>query len=1155
MPRPIRWLHLSDLHVGCPGKALWWTVANEFEKSVKEYVARLGRPDLILFTGDLVFKGDKEEFTKVSQFLDKLLEWIGEPAPLIVSVPGNHDLARPQKLTALPFRVLDKYHLGTDDEDIRNLIEAVWTGKKPDSSFFDPLFGNYQNWFADRIEPQFTGRSAVKLHRSHFPGDFSLVLDLPGAFPITIVGLNSAWMQYKEGEFDRKLELPIDQFHAALPKDGGVVLQQSGNNFLLMHHPPSWLAPKVNREFMLQMFRPDRFALCLHGHNHELGSTAFGINTGQPRYTFQAPSLFGLEHYGSSKATRAVGYSWGQMGSDGEVRVWPLKYGEQGGVETFIWDSKFSDKDLNGIVIRPARNPRIIPPPSSPLAASPSIDLTDWLTTLRQQTDHINIQGISSGFGNVKKAGRYPIEQLYTPLRSRADSGVPGKEEGMRDGGTVKLSELLPRHRLLLIEGQPGSGKTTFLRHVASMLTRDKLGMPCPDGKSWSSKYLGLEATATSRMPVFLRLARLVPFLEQDRVLEKDDRERLLRLLDKPAGIEDETAWKTHWRKLIERGEVLFLLDGLDEVADEMLRDRVFNIFRSALESWSKCPFVVTSRPIQTVVLRQMKFHLVTIEPFRDGEIREFIGRWVNALYGVDEQARPHEGSVEYRGKLEKAIVEQPSIRRMARNPVMLTCLCVVHWNEGGLPDGRARVYRAVIRWLIAARTEQRKKAEFTDGFALKAFALLALRMMGQGEKDRKKAVFELQDAAEVLEPLIQVEFPSIQRPEDRREKARQWVRFECLGSGIIEEIGGNQLRFWHLTFQEYLAAFQLAWLGDGGKADVDWWPTVERHLDDVQWRETIDLMPGCLFDEGGPRRVNLLLERVLALREETPTLPGDARIAGIVGRLVSTLDAYDHRTPPPISDLYQTILDRSLEIFTSAGSRQVDVKTRIEAAEALGRGGDPRLAHPRDNMIVVPNLDGLSLGKYPVTVEEYRHFVDHGGYDEPRYWDAEGWSWRNSKEGRGLPDEWQGQLETPNRPVVGVSWYEARAYCRWLSEQWKESIRLPTSEEWEKSATPKSGEYPWGSEAPMPELANYDDGHVGHPTPVGVYPLGNGPYGHCDLAGNVWEWSEDGNSYARVLRGGSWGSSGFNLRCANRYDYFPSYGRDGFGFRCVRSG
>ena len=97
---PIRWLHLSDLHLGCRGEALWAQVREEFEHSIREHAAQRGMPDLILFTGDLTFRGSEGEFGQVDEFLEALHGWLHAATgsyqrPLVVPVPGNLDLARP----------------------------------------------------------------------------------------------------------------------------------------------------------------------------------------------------------------------------------------------------------------------------------------------------------------------------------------------------------------------------------------------------------------------------------------------------------------------------------------------------------------------------------------------------------------------------------------------------------------------------------------------------------------------------------------------------------------------------------------------------------------------------------------------------------------------------------------------------------------------------------------------------------------------------------------------------------------------------------------------------------------------------------------------------------------------------------------------------
>ncbi len=401
---------------------------------------------------------------------------------------------------------------------------------------------------------------------------------------------------------------------------------------------------------------------------------------------------------------------------------------------------------------------------------------------------------------------------------------------------------------------------------MSCLLARDALGIPCPEGGTWRTRYLGLNEDQVLPTPVLLRLADLVPLLTEAPTTRRDDHRWLLDLLVQISKQNNYDMTQDNWESQLNDGQAMLLLDGLDEVADPGLRERVFNLFRDVCEEWQSCPLVVASRPIETAALREMGFYHATIELFAEKEIRHFINHWVAALYEVEEVKALSREAEGYRQRLLAAIIERPRIRLLATNPVMLTCLCVVHWNEGELPDGRSRVYRAVLRWLVAARKEQREQAGFTDFFAERAFARLGLAMMG--DHGNKLSLFDLTDGAEAIDAVVARDFPSLTDAADRRLKAREWLRFECLGSGIIEEVSGNRLRFWHLTFQEYLAALELARLGDGEDPKSDWWPRVLAHLDHAQWRETIELFPGCLLDEGGLDRVDKLLWRVLALRK-----------------------------------------------------------------------------------------------------------------------------------------------------------------------------------------------------------------------------------------------------------------------------------------------
>ena len=224
--------------------------------------------------------------------------------------------------------------------------------------------------------------------------------------------------------------------------------------------------------------------------------------------------------------------------------------------------------------------------------------------------------------------------------------------------------------------------------------------------------------------------------------------------------------------------------------------------------------------------------------------------------------------------------------------------------------------------------------------------------------------------------------------------------------------------------------------------------------------------------------------------------------------------------------------------------------------------------------------LAAYAIGRYPVTHAEFARFIEDGGYRKPDYWTGAGWK-RKESEGWTQPRYWEDEKwNAPSQPVVGVSWYEAAAYCNWLAAKTGRPYRLPAEAEWEKAARGTDGRrYPWGNRWGTSRCNNSESG-PGRTTPVGEYPDGDSPYGAGDMAGQVWEWCsskyggtgskpnfgypyrpDDGREEleeddTRILRGGSWRNENpaAVCRCGYRFWNSPVIWNYDRGFRCART-
>ena len=429
-----------------------------------------------------------------------------------------------------------------------------------------------------------------------------------------------------------------------------------------------------------------------------------------------------------------------------------------------------------------------------------------------------------------------------------------------------------------------------------------------------------------------------------------------------------------------------------------------------------------------------------------------------------------------------------------------------------------------------------------------------------------------------------------IQRRSER--EARDFLKLMAERSGLLHACPEGYTFGDHLTLQEFLTALYLV-ENYYGQQRLDF---LIEHVGQSWWREVVLLMAGSLLRQSRQAQQFLL--------QELGNLPGqdDTHAYGLAWAGRALLEIPEKRVGWHAGARAE--LARRLVAVLRCRPSQTSVAARVEVGDVLGMLGDPRFAGELclPEFIPLPGgefwmgsteeevarvveetgkdwakrelprhqvyVDDFALAKYPTTNAMFARFLADAGYQNPAWWQdaeaagywqvAKGFRWGNQ------PRYWnEERLNDANQPVVGVSWYEAVAYCRWLTAKLDDGhvYRLPTEAEWEYSARGAEGRrYAWGNNWERGQ-ANTAELNLERTTPVGIFPEGTTPKGLLDMTGNVWEWCSDWyaeNEYARragklvrdpqgpdegeykVLRGGSWYEGASVVRCAARYIIYP---------------
>lgn len=339
----------------------------------------------------------------------------------------------------------------------------------------------------------------------------------------------------------------------------------------------------------------------------------------------------------------------------------------------------------------------------------------------------------------------------------------------------------------------------------------------------------------------------------------------------------------------------------------------------------------------------------------------------------------------------------------------------------------------------------------------------------------------------------------------------------------------------------------------------TEWDSWLYERKPDRKWHDTLSFVFDCLVAKLSPSIANDLPRLNPTQHKGNPVWRRAIRL----GDHMRGLSDCESSIPGDLARFFQDHVFRAID-------QEVAASDRNSLAVRLGWLGDPRIdvdlrvkTHPEKHPAYVKIRAGnyyvgdektqiaicapFWLSKYPVTNSQYKLFMKAGGYTTPEFWSDEGWRWVRDG-GIEEPDFAQvSKYGAPNQPVVGVSWWEAEAFCQWAG------VRLPTGREWEVAARgPKGLEYPWGNDW-EDGICNSYEASLASTSAVGVFPRDCSPFDVIDMAGNVWEWCQDPwspQSTVRVIRGGSWTGGARVCRAAGRSRGVPLLRVHDLGFR-----
>jgi len=518
----------------------------------------------------------------------------------------------------------------------------------------------------------------------------------------------------------------------------------------------------------------------------------------------------------------------------------------------------------------------------------------------------------------------------------------------------------------LVITGSPGSGKTSLLKYITlSLLNKEKR----------------LSGEVPNKLPILLSLRHYSKMINRnpDYTLAEATESAYLSHMLEPL--------PSNWfEKHLQAAQCVVMLDGLDEIADQVERKNITAWIEAQIARHPKNHFIITSRPLNYFSNPISGATLLESLPFDKTQIQQVIERWylsneINNTKSSSASRTASEGIEDL-----TQLSAKPPFSALTRNPLLLTMIATIHRagislpSAGiSLPRSRADLYAEISHFFLRSSANQ-CQFDLTPAQKLNVLQPLAYHMMRN-----KQSEIELTEASRVIYVTLDI--------ISRNPKGYEFLQMIADSSPLLIEQENGKYRFIHRTFQEYLAAIHMLEYRLEGQ--------LIKHVEDVWWHETI-----CLYGS----RTDATPIIAACLRESQPSANA------LIMACHCLLEA--HHIQPEWQNKLASILQRYVEDQNPV-LRRIVTETLLEL----------RLRR------MMPVNHKLSVADSLITNSEYQIFIDN---QRARHFKPTHWFAHSFQSGNGL------------KPVVGVRPSEAVAFCLWLTERDKEgrTYRLPYTNE-----------------------------------------------------------------------------------------------------------